>query len=117
MAAAAVAEIFGGDVSQCLDAASIALQSVTGLACDPVAERVELPCLWKNIMCGMNAISSASMALAGFNATIPLHETIDAVYQIGLTLPSSIRCTCGGLGKTPTALNIKNKLNKKKAED
>ncbi len=111
MTAAAIAEIFGGNMKQSIDAASIALQAVTGLACDPVAERVEVPCLWKNVMCGMNAISSASMALAGFDAVVPLHETIDAVYKIGLLMPACLRCTYGGLGETPTSNRIKKELD------
>lgn len=52
MAAAGVAQMMGGSVVQCLDAASMALQAITGLACDPVANRVEVPCLWKNVMGG-----------------------------------------------------------------
>ncbi len=42
--------MLGGTVEECINAASIALQNVTGLACDPVANRVEVPCLGKNIM-------------------------------------------------------------------
>lgn len=111
MAAAAVAELFGGTVSQCLAAASIAFQNVTGLACDPVASRVEVPCLGKNIMCAVNAVAAASMALAGFEQVIPLDETIDAIYDIGLKIPTELRCTCGGLGKTPTSIQLNQRLN------
>ncbi|MFQ9867963.1 MAG: L-serine ammonia-lyase, iron-sulfur-dependent, subunit alpha [Bilophila wadsworthia] len=45
-------------------------QNITGLACDPVANRVEVPCLGKNIMCGFNAVACANMALAGFDKVI-----------------------------------------------
>lgn len=110
MAAAGLAQIMGGTVKQCVDAASVALQNVTGLVCDPVANRVEVPCLGKNIMGGVNAIASANMVLAGFEAVIPLDETIRAMYDIGLQLPSQLRCTCGGLGKTPTAHRIEKTL-------
>lgn len=111
MAAAAVVQMLGGSVKQCCDAASLALQNVTGLVCDPVANRVEVPCLGKNIMGGTNAIAAASMILAGYDAVIPLDETILAMYDIGRKLPAELRCTLGGLGKTPTSMKISEKLN------
>lgn len=106
MAAAAVASMLGGTVSECMDAASVALQNITGLACDPVANRVEVPCLGKNVMGGSNAVSSANMILAGYDKVIPLDETIKAIYEIGLSMPLELRCTFGGLGKTKTALDL-----------
>ena len=110
MAAAGVAQMLGGTVEECINAASVALQYVTGLACDPVANRVEVPCLGKNIMGGSNAISSANMALAGYDKVIPLDQTIKAMYDIGLKLPLELRCTFGGLGKTEASLQIRKKL-------
>ena len=67
--------------------ASVGLQNITGLACDPVGNRVEWPCLGKNIMGGSNALASANMILAGYDKVIPLDETIGAIYEIGLSLP------------------------------
>lgn len=112
MAAAAVVQMMGGSITQCMDAASVALQNITGLACDPVGNRVEVPCLGKNIMGGSNAISSANMILAGYDKVIPLDETIKAIYEIGLSLPLTLRCTFGGLGKTKTAMEILKKAEK-----
>jgi L-serine dehydratase len=106
MAAAALVQLLDGNIYQALDAASIALQNMTGLICDPVANRVEVPCLGKNIMGGNNAIASANMALAGFDKIIPLDETITAIYDIGTKLPQEFRCTCGGLGKTKTSMDL-----------
>lgn len=110
MAAAGLVQMFHGTAGQCLDAASIAFQNVTGLACDPVANRVEVPCLGKNIMGGSNAIASATMALAGYDKVIPLDETIQAVLDIGQKLPLELRCTFGGLGKTPSSRAIRKYL-------
>jgi len=110
MAAAGIVQMAGGTVEECINAASIAIQNVTGLACDPVANRVEVPCLGKNIMGGSNAISSANMALAGYDNVIPLDQTIKAMYDIGLKLPLELRCTFGGLGKTEASLQIRKKL-------
>ena len=89
----------------------MALQNITGLACDPVANRVEVPCLGKNIMCGFNAVACANMALAGFDKVIPLDETIAAVYDVGLMLPLDLRCALGGLGKTPASFAIRKRLS------
>lgn len=112
MAAGAIVQMMGGNIFQCMDASSIALQNITGLACDPVGNRVEVPCLGKNIMGGSNAISSANMILAGYDKVIPLDETIQAIYEIGLSLPLELRCTFGGLGKTKTALKILERTNR-----
>lgn len=110
MAAAALVQLAGGSARQCADAASMALQNITGLACDPVASRVEVPCLGKNVMGGSNALSCANMALAGYDKVIPLDETIAAMLDIGTKLPSELRCTYGGLGKTPSAAKIAERL-------
>ncbi len=83
MAAAGLVQMNGGTVKEALDAASMALQNIMGLVCDPVAERAELPCLGKNILAGVNAIASANMALAGYDNIIPLDETIKAFDQAG----------------------------------
>ena len=111
MAAAGVAQMLEGSVVQCVDAASMALQNITGLACDPVANRVEVPCLGKNIMCGMNAIACANMAVAGFDKVVPLDETIKAILDIGSKLPIELRCTLGGLGITPSSFEIRKHLS------
>ncbi len=111
MAAAAVAELYGGTARQCLAAASMALQGITGLACDPVAGRVEVPCLNKNVMGGVNALACATMALADFDQVIPLHQTIDSIYEIGKSLPQALRCTYGGLGLTQASAEIQARLD------
>ena len=64
MAAAAITQMGGGTQAQQLAAASMALQNSFGLVCDPVANRVEAPCLGKNITAAVNALSSANIALA-----------------------------------------------------
>ncbi len=113
MAAAGLVQMAGGTVGEGFDAAAMALQNVMGMVCDPVAERVEVPCLGKNIMAGLNAVGCADMALAGFDRVIPLDETIGAMYSCGKMLPSELRCTGrGGLSVTETARTIYEKLNK-----
>ncbi len=113
MAAAGLVQIMNGSVQEGFDAAAMALQNVMGMVCDPVAERVEVPCLGKNIMAGFNAVACANMALAGYDSVIPLDETIAAMYSCGKMLPPELRCTGrGGLSVTKTAREIYDKLNK-----
>jgi L-serine dehydratase len=89
----------------------MAIQNIIGLVCDPVADRVEVPCLGKNISAAVNAYSSAIMAISGFDAVIPLDEVIQTVARVSETMPTCLKCTGkGGLSITETALNIKNKL-------
>ena len=68
MAAAGLTTLMAGTTDMALCAASMALQNSLGMICDPVASRVEVPCLGKNTMAAANAVTSANMALAGFDA-------------------------------------------------
>jgi L-serine dehydratase len=103
MAAAGLVELSGGTAQQAMAAASMALQNQLGLVCDPIAVRVEVPCLGKNIMAATNALNSSIMAMAGYNPLIPYDEVIDALKSVGESLPSSLCCTgLGGLAQTPT---------------
>ncbi len=111
MCAAACAEIMGGDIKECFSAASMALQNIFGLVCDPVANRVEVPCLGKNILAATNAIACANMAISGFCEVIPLDETIESMYEVGKCIIPQLRCTgMGGLSTTKSALKIRKKL-------
>lgn len=111
MAAAALVELSGGNASTALSAASHALQNVLGLVCDPVANRVEAPCLGRNIAGASNAIASANIALAGYDHLIPLDEVLDAHREISESMARELRCTAlGGLSVTPTSKKIEARL-------
>jgi L-serine dehydratase len=111
MAAAALVTLAGGTRDQSIAAASMAFQSMLGLICDPIANRVEAPCLGKNVMAASNALSCANMALADFDPLIPLDEVIDAAKHVSGMMPREHRCTSlGGLAITPTSLEIERKL-------
>ncbi|MHC4519353.1 MAG: L-serine ammonia-lyase, iron-sulfur-dependent, subunit alpha, partial [Planctomycetota bacterium] len=111
MAAAALATMGGGTTEQAVAAASMALQNVMGMVCDPVANRVEVPCLGKNVMAASNALACANMALAGYDPVIPLDEVIEAMDQVGRSLPHEVRCTAlGGLSVTETSKAIEARL-------
>ncbi|MFO7887720.1 MAG: L-serine ammonia-lyase, iron-sulfur-dependent, subunit alpha [Eubacteriales bacterium] len=114
MAAAGLVQLMDGSAKQGVDAASMALQNVMGMVCDPVGDRVEVPCLGKNVMAGTNAVACANMALAGFDKVIPLDETIESMYKVGHMLPPELRCTGkGGLSVTPTGIKILEEMQKK----
>jgi L-serine dehydratase len=113
MAAAALVELSAGNAAQAVGAASMALQNSMGLVCDPVADRVEVPCLGKNVTAGMNALGASTMALSGFNAVIPFDQVLDAAASVGKCMPSALRCTGrGGLSVSPKSVEIKKKLGK-----
>ncbi|MGE5255254.1 MAG: L-serine ammonia-lyase, iron-sulfur-dependent, subunit alpha [Hyphomicrobiales bacterium] len=114
MAAAALATLAGGSAMEAADAASMALQNILGLVCDPVANRVEVPCLGRNVLAVSNALACANMALAGFDPVIPLDEVIDAMDRVGKSLPPELRCTgLGGLAITPASRAIAERLRRK----
>ena len=111
MAAAGIAQLFGGSAVQAIDAASMAIQNMIGLICDPVADRVEVPCLGKNISAAVNALTSATMSCSGFSAVIPYNEVLDTIEKVSQQMPTCVKCTGkGGLSITSSALQIKKKL-------
>ncbi len=115
MAAAALAGMAGGTLAQSVAAASMALQSMLGLICDPVANRVEAPCLGKNVMAASNALACANMALAGYDPVVPLDEVIEAAKRVAGQMPRELRCTAlGGLSITPTSKAIEQRLAARK---
>ena len=112
MAASGLIELNGGSAKQGMDAASMALQNELGLICDPVAVRVEVPCLGRNIMAATNAFNSYIMALVGYDSVIPFDEVIDAMKSVGEALPPALCCTgLGGLAQTPTGKGLNQKFN------
>ncbi len=111
MAAAALTDMMGGSAKQCAQAAALALKNCLGLACDPVAGLVEIPCVKRNGIYAAFAIAAADMALAGVESFIPPDEVIDAMYQIGVNMPAAVRETAeGGLAITPTGASAKRRL-------
>lgn len=113
MAAAGLVELFGGTAKQAMDAASMALQNIIGLVCDPVANRVEIPCLGRNAAATANALVSANLILGGIDAVIPFGETIAAMMETGRLMSHTLRCTAlGGLSDTPTARRIEHDLTR-----
>ena len=112
MAAAAIVSLARGSLEQALSASSMALQNSLGMICDPIANRVEAPCLGRNIMAASNALSCANMALADYDHLIPLDEVIETMDQVGKSIANELRCTAlGGLSITKTSKMIEARLN------
>jgi L-serine dehydratase len=111
MAAAALTTLLHAPLDVSLNATSLALQNILGMICDPVANRVEVPCMGKNVMAAVNALACANMAQAGVPSLIPLDEVLATMDAVGKAIPRELRCTAlGGLSITPTAKAIEAKL-------
>ena len=111
MAAGALVYLKGGDNSQIMHAAAMALKNLLGLVCDPVAGLVEVPCVKRNVIGAVNALSSADMALAGITSRIPPDQVIDAMKEVGEAMNVSLRETGeGGVANTPRAKEIVDNL-------
>lgn len=107
MTAAACAQLGGGGPEQTAQAMALALKSVLGMACDPVAGPVEVPCIKRNAIGVANALAAADMALAGIQSIVPPDEVILALRNVQTLLPMELRdTTLGGLGSTPTAQQL-----------
>ena len=107
LAMCAVCRFAGLTVEQCAAAAAMALGNLLGLVCDPVAGLVEVPCIKRNVVGAVNAVSCANMALAGVDYAIPCDEVIDAMGRVGSLLSPDLRETGqGGLAATPTGVRI-----------
>lgn len=111
MAAGTIVELKGGSPKQAIHATAIAMKSLLGLVCDPVAGLVEVPCIKRNVIGTSIAFSAADMALAGIESRIPCDEVIGAMYQIGKEMPRTLKETSlGGLAMTDTAQKVKERL-------
>ncbi len=112
MAAGGVAYLLGGDARAIANAAALAMKNLLGLACDPVAGLVEVPCVKRNVMGAVNALTSADLTMAGIFSKIPPDEVFDAMRAIGRSMHEDIRETGkGGLAGTPTGIEISERMS------
>ena len=103
MAAAALAQMLGGTPEQALNASSIALGNLLGLACDPIGGLVEAPCQNRNAIGVACAFTATQLSLAGIKAPVPFDEAADAMLRVGRMLPLELRETAlGGLATCPS---------------
>lgn len=111
MAAGAVAYLCGMDATGISHAAAIAMKNLLGLACDPVAGLVEVPCVKRNVVGAVNAMTSCDMVLAGMSSKIPPDEVFDAMRAVGRCMPDNVKETgTGGLAATPTGVEMRERI-------
>lgn len=111
MGAAALCYLGGGSAQAVCHAAAIAIKSMLGLVCDPIAGLVEVPCVKRNAAGAMIAMSSADMALAGIRSAVPPDEVILAMREVGDKMDVSLKETgVGGLAGTPFGQKIAEKM-------
>ena len=103
MAASALVEMLGGTPEECCEAASVALSNLLGLVCDPVRGLVEVPCQTRNTIGAVGAFTAAELALADAGMHVPLDEMIQITYDVGRSIPESLRETAkGGCAVAPS---------------
>ena len=111
MAAGGAVHLRGGSAEAVAHAAAMALKNLLGLVCDPVAGLVEVPCVKRNVSGAVVALSAAEMALAGVRSRIPPDEVIDAMREVGISMPACLRETGeGGLAATPEGIKMRDRI-------
>ena len=111
MAAGALVHLQGGSNEDICGAVAIALKSLLGLTCDPIGGLVEVPCVKRNVIGAVNAVTAADMVMAGVVSVIPGDEVIDVMGEIGNEMPKKYKETAeGGLAACPTAVEITKNL-------
>ena len=111
MAAAALAEMLGGNSKEIIQAVSLALKNILGLTCDPVCGLVEVPCIKRNAFLAVHAVTAAELALCGVESKIPADEVVDTLKITGQLMSPLLKETSqGGLAKTKTAIELEKVL-------
>jgi len=98
MAAAALTEALGGSVRQCMMASEIAMEHHLGLTCDPVAGLVQVPCIERNTMGAIKAITASQLALQSNpdNARVSLDTVVNTMWQTALDMNTKYKETAEG---------------------
>jgi len=98
MAAAGLTQVMGGTVGQVMMAAEIAMEHHLGMTCDPIAGLVQIPCIERNTMGAIKAITAASIALDSdpSKARVSLDNVIKTMWQTALDMQSKYKETAEG---------------------
>jgi L-serine dehydratase len=108
MAAAGLTQCLGGSPGQVAMAAEIALEHHLGLTCDPVAGLVQIPCIERNTMGAVKAITASTLALASepADAKIPLDTVISTMWQTAQDMNVKYKETAEGGLALKIAVNV-----------
>lgn len=98
MAAAALCESLGGTPNQALQAAEIAMEHHLGLTCDPVGGLVQIPCIERNTMGAIKAITAAQLALQSnpYEAKVSLDKVVSTMWETALDMNHKYKETSDG---------------------
>lgn len=98
MAAAALTESLGGTVQQALMAAEIAMEHHLGLTCDPIGGLVQIPCIERNTMGAIKAITAAQLALQSnpADAKVSLDAVVKTMWDTAIDMNSKYKETAEG---------------------
>jgi L-serine dehydratase len=97
MAAAGLAAVMGGSPEQIENAAEIALEHHLGMTCDPVAGLVQVPCIERNALGAVKAVTAASLAVKGDGQHfVPLDACIETMRQTGNDMSEKYKETSTG---------------------
>jgi L-serine dehydratase len=102
MAAAALTECRGGSVAQCQMAAEIAMEHHLGMTCDPIGGLVQVPCIERNVMGAIKAITASHLALSGNpdKARVSLDAVIRTMWETAQDMNHKYKETAdGGLAR------------------
>ena len=97
MAAAAVAQLYGLSIDQIEYAAEIAMEHNLGLTCDPVGGLVQIPCIERNAVAAMRALSAVNLSRFLYaTRKISFDDVVATMYRTGLDLNEKYRETAHG---------------------
>ena len=97
MAAAGLAAVSGGTPEQVENAAEIALEHHLGMTCDPIGGLVQVPCIERNALGAVKAVTAASLALKGDGTHfVPLDACIETMRQTGMDMSERYKETSKG---------------------
>ena len=98
MAAGALCELLGGTPEQVMIAAEIAMEHHLGLTCDPVGGLVQVPCIERNSMGAIKAITAAELALETDpkNVKVPLDEVVNTMWETAQNMKKIYKETSKG---------------------
>ena len=101
MAAAGLAALFGLNLEQIEYAAEIAMEHLLGLTCDPVGGLVQIPCIERNAVAAMRAMSAVNLSRFLYETRkISFDVVVDTMYQTGKDMNDKYRETShGGLAQ------------------
>lgn len=108
MAAAALTECLGGTVEQSLMASEIAMEHHLGLTCDPIGGLVQIPCIERNTMGAMKAITACNLALESSpnNARVSLDAVINTMWETARDMSDKYKETSDGGLATNVSVNL-----------